>query len=97
MRIDSPSASGEKLSGSRVGQLAQRRILDQAGDVLDLQTGNLDRIDAADLQAAESDFADSRARHVRDGQNAATTCQIARDDRLLRSRVEHELEWVRRR
>ena len=47
MIIEKPSASGDRLSVSFVGQVAQRRILDQARHVAQLQRAELERVDAA--------------------------------------------------
>ena len=86
-----PSDSGEKLSPSRFGNAAQRRVLDQHRQVAHLQRAELERFELRQLQAAQPHFADARAQRVGDRPDALALRGLARDDRLLRAGVEHEV------
>ena len=51
-------------------QVAQRRVLDQARNVAQLQRAELERVDPRELQAAQADVADAGAERVGDRRDA---------------------------
>ncbi len=89
--MERPSASGEKLSGSRPGSPPSGGFLIRAGHVAHFHLADLERVDPADLQSAETDVAYAGALRVCDRRDAAPPRELARDDRLLGAGVEDEL------
>ena len=77
--------------GLALGDAAQRRRLDQHGHVFQLERADLERVHAAELQAAQADFADAGAQRVGDRAHARRRGRLPRDGRLFGAGVEHEV------
>ena len=91
MIIEKPSASGDRLSASSHRQVAQRRILDQARDVAQLERAELERVDPRQLQAAQADVADAGAERVGDRRDAEALRGRPRDHGVLGAGVDDEI------
>ena len=90
---DDRHAEGERREAFHLAlrDAAQRRILDEHGDVPDLHVADIELVDARELQPSQADFADARAQRVGDRADARAARGFLRDHRLLRAGVEDEV------
>ena len=91
MMTDMPSASGEKLSISRVGRPASGGFLMIEGTFCTFSDADLELVEPRQLELAHAEIADAGAQDVDDRTDAHPRRGLARDDRLLRSGVEDEV------
>src|SRR4029079_1896000 len=73
------------------GHFAQRWILDQARDVVELQLANFERVDPTELETAQPDVSDAGAERLRNREDADAGRGRTRDDGVLGAGVEHEI------
>ena len=71
--------------------VAQRRVLDEAGHVPNLQRPELQRVDAGELQPSQADAPHAGAERVRDRRDAEPLRRRPGDDRVFGSGVDDEI------
>ena len=91
MTIEKPSASGDRLSVSRLGMSRSGGFFMRHGNVAHLHRAQLERVDPRELQAAQAHIADARAERVGDRRDAEPLRGRPREHGVLRAGVDDEV------